>query len=275
VKGTGYRPVPENVREDLWHMHPRAQRAGASPDTDLTKFASPVDDQDGVGQCTGEAVVCGVHATLGAAGVPVAKGYLDPQALYRLARCMERAYDYPWPGGSPPPLRDEGSDPNLVHLALARWGCPSTLDTFGLDGPCEELTAAYAQHACDEPLVDELQSSDEFKLVGQLAIRSTGQQRLLDVRAALASRFAVTMALHASDSRFQDYRGGVMGPPPDGSRCDHLTCVLATYTDVSGNTVLVGQNSWSKRWGEGGFFRCCSEVLMRSSGVHACSVRRV
>jgi hypothetical protein len=261
------------VREEPWHLHPKATRGGVlSPDSDLTRFAPPVDDQGVVGQCTGQAVTCGVQTTLAAAGVQIP--YLDPQAAYRLARCLDRAYTS-YPTGPLPPLEDVGADPNLAHLALTRWGCPATVDTFGFDGPCPEMTEAYGQHSNDEPKLGELEDSDEFRVIGQQRIYSTGQQRILDVRAALAAGFAVTMAVHASDDRFQGYMGGVMGPAPAWASCNHLVCAIGDYTDATGTTILIVQNSWSKNWGESGLFRCHSDVLLASDGTHVCSVRKV
>ena len=273
MRGFGYRPVPAGVRQEPWHLHPKATRAGAaSPDSNLSRFAPPVDDQDGVGQCTGQAVTCGAQTTLAVAGIQI--HYLDPQAAYRLARCLDRAYAA-YPTGPLPPLEDVGADPNLAHLAMTRWGCPSTVDTFGFDGPCPEMTAAYGQHANDEPSLGELEESDEFKVIGQQAIYSSGPQRLLDVRAALAANFAVTMSVYASDDRFQRYIRGVMGPAPAYVSCNHLVCVIGCYTDATGATILIVQNSWGRNWGESGLFRCTTDVLLQSDGVHVCSVKGI
>jgi hypothetical protein len=272
-RGMGYRPVPAGVRESLWHLHPMAGKAGQkSPDRDLTMFAPAVDDQDGVGQCTGQAVGCGVMTALSADGTPV-DGYLDPQALYRLARCIDRAYGFPWLNGMPP-LQDLGADPNMVHLAINHWGCPKLKDTFGYPGPCPELSVAYGQHKNDEPRLDELEASDAFKVVGQHRVLSTGQQRIDDVRAALDASFAITMSVYASDARFQNYVGGVMGPAPDGSGCDHLVCVIGDFTDATGGTIFIVQNSWGDEWGQSGLFWAHSKVLLQSDGVHVCSVSR-
>jgi hypothetical protein len=231
-----------------------------------------VDDQDGVGQCTGQAIIVGAHTALGAAGISLPH-YLDPQGLYRLARCLERAYEYP--SGMLPSLQDNGADPNMVYLALNRWGCPNAIDTFGFDEPCAELTAAYGQHANDEPMLGELQEADEFKAVGQQAVFSGGQQRILDVRAALAAGFPATMSVYASDDRFQRYIRGVMGPAPAYVSCNHLVCVIGCYTDATGATILIVQNSWGRNWGESGLFRCTTDVLLQSDGVHVCSVKGI
>jgi hypothetical protein len=272
-RGRGYRPVPKGVREELWHLHPMAEKAGQkSPDRDLTMFAPAVDDQGDVGQCTGQAVGCGDMTTLSAGGTPV-DGYLDPQSLYRLARCMERAYGYPWSNGMPP-LQDLGADPNLVHLAINRWGCSTLKDTFGYPGPCPELTAAYGQRRNDEPTLGEMEASDAFRMVGQQRVTSTGQQRIDDVRTAISVGFACTMSVYASDARFQSYVGGVMGPAPDGSGCDHLVCVIGDFTDAIGETIFIVQNSWGTEWGQSGRFWAHSKVLLQSDGVHICSVRQ-
>ena len=268
--GTGYRPVPAGVREDPWHLHPMA-RLGASPDADLTPFAPPVDDQDGVGQCTGQAVICGAFTALGKAGTPLAQ-YPNPQTAYRMALCLARSYE--WSSGNPPSLQDTGTDPNLVYLGLNKWGCASAKDVLGFADPCPELTAAYAQHACDEPTLGEFEFSDNMKLVGQQVVTSSGQQRILDVRAALAAGFPFTMSVYASDARFQGYTGGVMPAAPDGSECDHLVCALKSTTLATGETVFLVQNSWSKGWGMGGFFLASSGILLQSDGVHVCSLRK-
>jgi hypothetical protein len=271
-RGTGYRPVPAGVRESLWRLHPKAIRGGKAPDTNLEPFAPAVDDQDGVGQCTGQAVTCAVMTTLAKAGTPV-PAYLDPQAAYRLARCMERSYSYPWTGG-PPKLQDVGADPNMVYLAGNQWGFPTLIDTFNLPGPCPELSLAYGVHANDEPHLDDLQASDDFKVIGQHRVLSTGQQRIEEVRTALAAGFAVTISVYASDDRFQSYVGGVLPPAPEGSGCDHLVCLVGDFTDATGGTVLVGQNSWGKNWGQAGRFWAHEKVLIQSDGVHVCSVRK-
>jgi hypothetical protein len=272
-RGLGYRPVPAGVREDMWHMHPMATRGMRAPDRDLTVFAPDVDDQDGVGQCTGNAVTCAVMATLAAAGTPV-DAYLDPQSAYRLARCLDRSHSYPWSGGTPPALEDVGADPNLVYLAGNKFGFAALKDTFGYQAPCPELTAAYGQRRNEEPMLGELQDSDAFKAVGQQRVLSTGQQRIDDVRTALAAGFAVTMSVHASDYRFQGYVGGVMPPAPEGQWCNHLVCIVGDFTDTTEATVFIVQNSWSTLWGMGGRFWAHSGILLQSDGIHVASVRK-
>jgi hypothetical protein len=273
TRGTGFLPVPRDRIEDLWHTHPRAARSGQSyPDADLIPWAPPVDDQDGIGQCTGNAVTTAVMTTLAKAGIPL-PGYLDPQSAYRMARCLGRAQGYPWGSGGMPPLVDVGADPNLVYLAGNRHGYGTTMDTFRLPGPCAELTACYAKYANREPQLGELQSSDAFKVIGQHRVLSTGQQRIADVRAALASGFAATMSVYASDDRFQGWRSGVMPPAPSGSPCDHLVCIVCSYTDATGATVFVTQNSWGRGYAEAGRYRAHSGILLQSDTVHVCDVR--
>jgi hypothetical protein len=270
--GKGFRPVPAGRIEDQWHQHPKAARAGqASPDSDWTVYLPPGDDQNGCSQCTGHAVTGADMTTLSAAGRPV-NGYLDPQAAYRLARCMERAQWYPWNGGQLPTLQDNGADPNLVHLAGSKYGFARTLDTFGLEGPCQRLTECYAMTVNGEPMIGELESSDEFKLLGQFRVQSTGQQRIADVRAALASRFAVTLSVYASDERFQGYCGGLMPPKPEGADDDHLIFCYGCFTDATGATVFLCQNSWGVGYGMSGRLWLHQSDLVRSTNVHVASV---
>jgi hypothetical protein len=270
--GKGFRPVPAGRIEDQWHQHPRAARAGqASPDSDMKSSLPPVDDQNGCSQCTGQAVTGAAMTTLAAAARPV-NGYLDPQAAYRLARCIERAQMYPWNGGQLPTLQDNGADPNLVHLAGSEYGFARTLDTFGYPGPCPALTADYATYVNVEPQMMELECSDDFKLLGQFRVQSTGAQRIADVRAALASRFAVTLSVYASDDRFQGYVGGLMPPKPDGADDDHLIFCYGCFTDATGATVFLCQNSWGVGFGMSGRLWLHQSDMVRSANVHVASV---
>jgi len=274
VRGLGYRPVPSGRHEDIWHTHPKAARAGqVSPDRTLEMFAPPVDDQGSVGQCTGQAVTCGDSTSLAAAGVPVS-GFLCAQSPYRMARCMERAPF--WNGqGDPPALQDNGADPNLVHLALTKYGCSTSDELEGYPGPCPGLTEAYEANVNREPDLAELAEDDAFKLVGQYRVTSTGAQRILDVRAALAAGFAFTLSVYASDDRFQNYVGGVLPPAPDGSPCNHLIAGIGGFTDAASASVFICQNSWSKDWGISGRLWVHEKVILQSDAVHICSVRRV
>ncbi len=272
-RGTGYRPVPAGVRQDPWHLHRKSYASEPISDAvDMTPYRPPIFDQGQTGSCVGHGTVGAVMTTLAKAGTPASE-LLCPLSVYRLARCMDRTLS--WYGSpSPPPLMDDGTDPDLAMHAIATWGIATCRELLGVDGPGSDYTARLEAEVNREPMLGELEASDAFKLVGQHAILSGGQQRLDDVARALDSGFAVGLAVYASDNRFQCYVGGVLMQAPAVSRCDHWTYLTGFYTDATGHRIYRGVNSWGPSWGESGEFLACEGVILDSDCLEAMSVRR-
>jgi hypothetical protein len=177
-----------------------------------------------------------------------------------------------WSGGPLPPLTDSGADPMDAYLALETYGCQTTMQECGEAGPSDKLTAYEEAHVNDPIVGEELIADSSFKTAGQFVITSIDQQRLNDVAQAIASKFAVGVAVYAADDRFQSYTGGVMAAPPAGSVPDHWVYATKFYTDASGHRVYGLPNSWSELWGLGGEFLACEDIILASDCIIVASV---
>ena len=71
---------------------------------------------------------------------------------------------------------------------------------------------------------------------------------------AIASVGPIAAAIDASDIAFQFYSDGIFSSS-DCSNPDHAVTVVGYGSDGPGKDYYIVKNSWSKSWGEQGFFR--------------------
>ena len=263
-----YRRPPKGRLLVPWHLHPKSSTP-IPTSYDLTPFRPAIYNQGSLGSCTACGTVGSVQTSLGAAGqgLPVP---LAPLSLYRTTRMLERASN--WPGATLPPLSDSGANPVDAYTALTLYGCQNTVIECGEIEPSDELTAYEETHVNDPIVAEELIHDARFKTTGQFAIVTTGQQRLDDVAAALASKFAVGVPVYAADDRFQSYTSGIMAPPPSGSELDHWVYATKFYTDATGHRVYGLPNSWSRLWGLDGEFWACEAIILAADYLMVASV---
>jgi hypothetical protein len=273
-------PAIVAARPSLAHFSGyRAMRADPLPlethnrDTLPTAAGGPgIPDQDGVGGCEGMAHRTGIGLRLALEGTPIAP--LSGAGLYlgALLVSRQRNADGTWPG-----LFDTGTMPSAILQALAFWGACSDADwgvamtaaALYLNGPSDPSDAPELV----EPSPEQLFAESLFRMKGAYFVQSSGDQKALDIMAALAARRPVSIALPASGPAFQGYRGGVLTAAQLTGPVDHAN-VLVDFkwngTDLS-TLELFDANSWSESWGEsdvaglrGGlarFDRSCVDIL--------------
>ena len=262
-----------------WSMHPKAALRGTQSTlqpSDLTPFMPAVGNQSRIGACNSYGTKDAIYTSLQKrTGVFLA--YRAALPLYRATRCMERAAG----GDTSAPLTDSGAWPDDVLTVTHMWGMQTSQQECGEAGPSDALSQYENDHVNDEPTLREFELDSSFCDVGGFDITSAGKQRLLDVSDALASGFAVGVAVYAADDRFQQYTGGIMPDPPAGAGCDHWVYIVGMYLDAAGSPVFVVVNSWTAQWGTswskapGGVFLAGPGIIQAADCLIAYSVQEV
>ena len=241
------------------HLFPgyAAMRAAALPLSTNNRAKLPtsqggpgIPDQDGVGGCEGMGHRTGIGLRLAVAGTPIAP--LSGAGLYLGALLVTRPMR---PDGTRDLLQDTGTMPSAILQALQLFGGCSEDDW----GQPMTQTAMYVTPgdpsgapALLEPRPEQLFRESLFRLKGAYFVQTTGDQKVLDIMAALAYGRPVTIAIPASGPTFQAYRGGILRAKDLTGPIDHCNC-LVDYTwngtDLS-SAIFYDANSWSESWGE-------------------------
>jgi KDEL-tailed cysteine endopeptidase len=74
----------------------------------------------------------------------------------------------------------------------------------------------------------------------------------------------VSIALDADPSVFQHYACGIISGPCDDKSIDHGVLAVGFSSDDSGKQYFRVKNSWSKGWGESGYFRIARQRRRRT-----------
>ena len=102
----------------------------------------------------------------------------------------------------------------------------------------------------DEPTLGELEEEATRLLVGEYGITTFGKQRVDDMRAALAGKKPITVAIAGGSAAFQSYAGGVLGPLNAGT--DHYVWIYGYEVQADGSVLFLCCNQWGTGWGERG-----------------------
>ncbi|MHB8330780.1 MAG: C1 family peptidase [Acidiferrobacteraceae bacterium] len=225
-------------------------------------------DQHDASGCEGCAHASGVTLRLALAGTPLSEP-VSNVGLYLGALLVDRQ---PNPDGTLPALIDQGTMPSSILTAMGLWGScgASAWGQQPMSGAT--MWSDPTTQALIEPTPEKLYAESSFKLGGAYFIQSTGNQKILDIMAALAAGFPVSIAIPASGQDFQGYKGGVLGAlsgPVDHANL--LVDVLSWDGKDPTTAVFVGVNSWNQAWGEGepgnpsnitgGMYRCNSDFI--------------
>jgi len=210
---------------------------------DLEKYTPPVMNQTDFACCEGTSASGAIATRFAAKGTPL--GWIPSQnGLYMPARAFDRAAQYP-DDAVLPALQDVGTETNSVIRVISELGIgPMGWSPDGLfcDVTNDNVNA--------EPDLGQLERDGESLIIGAYEIRSTGLQKLQDIRDCMASGVPVRVDSFV-DRAFEDWtpKRRPIGIPdyddPEGG--GHALYAIA----FSGSTTVV-RNSWGADWGDGG-----------------------
>jgi hypothetical protein len=255
TRGTGFLPDPEGHRYNGFHLHPAAlrlrARAALEEESSIDQYAPPIWDQDGTGSCMGHGTAGAITTTLASRGAPLRRP-ASPRLIYTLGRAVDRV-------GSGVPLRDVGATPNAVFRAIGLWGAALEDEVEGGRAATDPDYARWlAEHVDDEPMLGELQASDDRPVVGCNRLYEVGSALRDAVVASLDAGYAVMAAVDAGGPLFQSHAGGVLRP--EGSVPNHWVYFTAQRL-LAGERLIFMRNSWGLGWGEGGCAWCGEDYV--------------
>jgi KDEL-tailed cysteine endopeptidase len=76
----------------------------------------------------------------------------------------------------------------------------------------------------------------------------------------------VAVAIEADTKYFQSYSGGIIDSPSCGTSLDHGVLIVG-YGEENGTKYWILKNSWSKSWGEEGYFRILRTDSTNDPGI--------
>jgi hypothetical protein len=256
MKGKGYIADPAGHRKT---SHRFMATSFAAPPPNKQLLVPGIYDQGQTGSCTGHAMAQAIWTMLGG-------NQPSPIAPYDGGRLLDM------PPDPTIPLQDNGAEPNQVMRAGSVFGVPSAA-IYGRF-PADPATIN------DRPTLYALMAGSYAHIAGAYGILSSGDQFALDIIAAIANGFPVTVAT-ATGYVFNSYVGGVIGLP-DGP-VDHYVCAVGYAWDGTNASSIVLEivNSWGQQWGEpsgmfsGGFLRGNRAFIDQLQDAYICDVRYV
>ncbi len=229
----------------------KASRSIHIPESvNLSPFAPHIFDQGQTGSCVGHARARGIFTARGAAGNPMAF-VPSPKGIYQIARCYERS-------SFSIPLTDGGADPVDSIDGVRIWGVKPLVGLPDRYSDCEPKTVN------ENPNLQDLEVSREFRLLDDYQIVETGAARIASVQHALAAGFPVCIDVAGGADQFQSYAGGVLHG--DGQPLDHYVCLVG-YNAAG---LFLGHNSWGEEWGAIGTFWGDDSLIQASGDIIVC-----
>ena len=227
----GYIPDVQDER-DFMFQAVRPAAAPLPPSIDLRSLCSPVRDQGQLGSCTGFAIAAGLREFLQIKlGVPLAP--LAPLFVYYEERFLEHTVN-----------QDAGAQPRDGMKVLTKIGVsPEADDPYNVAMFTNKPSAKAATDAA------------KFKIAAYHRLKT-----LKDVQGALAGGNGIVMGFKVYESFESDNvaKTGKM-PMPAASEAvvgGHAVFIAGYQTDssTSGGGYLIVKNSWSRGWGDSGYF---------------------
>jgi len=74
------------------------------------------------------------------------------------------------------------------------------------------------------------------------------------------------VAIEADTRYFQSYSSGIIDSPSCGTSLDHGVLIVG-YGEENGTKYWILKNSWSKSWGEEGYFRILRSDSTNDPGI--------
>lgn len=202
-----------------------------------------VRDQEETSMCVAFAITGSVYCRLHAIGVPCEP--FAPQPLYGLTRMTSRPR-------KTDPLVDDGSYPFVAMNVGSDFGlCPEKLYPFNPKKVNEEID------------LQTVITGSQFRVSSFRRIAARGAARVEICKRAIVAGHPVPLGMMVGDD-FQAYTSskdpvGVETGPECGG---HMT-FLCGYEDDG--EVFIGCNSWSRSWGDHGFYRIHRSKLEHQS----------
>lgn len=226
-------------------------------------------DQIITSSCVGHSIVGAVETRLNFLGTPIP--HKSPLAVYDIARCTERADEYPnTPVSQLPKLVDAGSIPSYAWKGLTDWGIPSYSERPTI---VEEIN--------DGPYLGQLEQSITFKLDGAYRIEATGSGLLTAFKQAIHSGFPVTLAVQV-DQAFEDWgnnwnssKAPITSPDPSRILGGHYIYGIGWDTLSNGKTIVECVNSWDYTWGDYGFLWGDENFVKGWTDIYVADVHQV
>lgn len=270
-KGLGHIANREHRRTPVRHYAAKNwKRVDLPKMADLTEFTPIMPmDQGGIGSCEGHAHSLAIYTTLRAAGETL-PWVPSPDALYRLARCIQRS-------GPSEPLSDTGTESNAVCRAANEWGIKAMGDC--VQDPYDDavrFSDCGMATLNDEPLMVDLEKEAETVVVGQYdCMGSTMAETIHNVQAAITHGVAVEIGGFV-DTAYMDWT------PDKGmfERCNqndpdgggHAQVIIG-YRTVGQEVQWRIQNSWGD-WCDSGRIWVSTRFLLDADELTALAVRR-
>jgi len=222
--------------------------ATAPGSVDLRPYSSPRHDQGQTGSCVAQSVVkslenlerqklCAQQGLQPSQLGPEDHKNLSALALYYL--CREKMT----------PSRVSEDTGTYVSLAC---------DCLRLFGVCTEESWPFdPRKVFEAPSIMAMREAYDHKISAYYRIRSTGQDRVDNVIAALRSRHPVVYGTEVGENWIR-YRAGQVLGRPDAAQGAHATHLVGWD---QARAVFIGENSWGRQWGDDGYYLMAPEVI--------------
>jgi hypothetical protein len=227
VRGVGWKKDPDDPNDKGLEKLSAVRGIPVPEETDLEEHTPTPYDQFQTSSCVGQSGSGAIYTRWGV------QGYTNRRVpsqswLYSIGRAV-----------SDSETEDEGTYiRDMFKAAMILGISPATAMPFS-PGKINERPTWAAMRA----------AYDQRSLKGYYRITTTGAQRVLDIKRALAAGHPVVYGLNIGKDWF-DYTGGILDYPKDLAG-GHATFLIGHYKD----DWFKGQNSWSPSWGENGRYR--------------------
>jgi C1A family cysteine protease len=236
----GWIPDPPKAKDYSARAHGRLDRvlAGALPPKASNRdLILNILDQGQLGACTANAVAQAVRAAM------VRMSVVNPRLLARLF-----PYFYARSENGGDVTQDSGTWLRAIFDVLSKLGF--TAEEFW---PYSDSTTGNPPPFATAPPADVLRRAyDQRGNIGYYKITSTGDQRIDDVKTAIANRYCVAFGTIVG-SAFESYQaGGSPLPPPADQLGGHALCA-AEYDETGSIPYFNIVNSWGALFGNAGW----------------------
>lgn len=222
------------------------KRQGATPvSTNILGPYADIRDQQGCSGCVGFAIAGALQTRLNYLGLK--PGRFSPLAIYAIARQLEGLYKNQ-------PLPDEGSYPFLAMSGVRRFGMVTESKW--------PFTDQYESRVTQEIPIDVFSEASQFRISSFSRIDAKGGTRTKIAMQSLAKGHPVLLGMQVG-SEFQRYqKGNVPVGVETVNTGGHMTYLVGYENN---GEVFIGANSWSKEWGDDGFYKIHRSKLEHAS----------
>lgn len=230
---------------------------------DLTGHCPPVIDQGPIGSCVGCGVLTAAHTSLAAHGTPLAWGVSSVDMTYKVARCLDRASDYPLRTPETyPALTDRGTMVLSGVEAVREWGvlpsqypmhCDCTPDSVNREPDLRTLIVAGRKLLVGAYELSHEQLETQLSLDGGVAVATGGWVDGAFMRAGPAA------IIGAQD--FNDRDGG-----------GHCNAIVGYRTMPDDSVLYRLLTSWGPDWADKGYAWVTGAFLRQQWEAYALAV---